>query len=149
MADIIDVIDKATGCQQCGATLGGSPSDDFCSEDCQHAWLSKRVGMVSSWFAASIQFDTSRLEGVIGEIRTSFRRLAAAAAETAATWPVVPREEQQPQRGQPGIPCGESCWADDGDNYCVCGEGTEEGHRRPAAWEWTDSAAGVPREEQQ
>lgn len=38
MSDILDVIDAAIGCQQCGRQLGGSPSDDFCSEGCQRAW---------------------------------------------------------------------------------------------------------------
>jgi hypothetical protein len=42
--DIIDAIDSATGCQQCGKDLSGSVSDDFCSEECQRAWSAARVG---------------------------------------------------------------------------------------------------------
>jgi hypothetical protein len=35
----LTAIDQALdGCQHCGGPLGHSPSPDFCSEDCQHAW---------------------------------------------------------------------------------------------------------------
>lgn len=51
MSDIIDRIDAATGCHQCEQPLGHSPSDMFCSEDCQSAWQSKRVGMAAAWWA--------------------------------------------------------------------------------------------------
>lgn len=34
------------------------------------------------------------------------------------------------------IPCGESCWAEDGDGECVCGVGTEDGTRPAAAYDW-------------
>jgi hypothetical protein len=44
MTDIIDRIDAAVGCQQCGGPLGASPSDDFCGEDCQSAWRRAQVG---------------------------------------------------------------------------------------------------------
>ena len=36
--DILDAIDQAVGCQQCGGPLGDSPSDDFCSPEHQTAW---------------------------------------------------------------------------------------------------------------
>lgn len=42
--DIIDAIDRATGCQQCGRDLFRSVSDDFCSEDCQQEWSANRFG---------------------------------------------------------------------------------------------------------
>jgi hypothetical protein len=42
--DILDLIDAATGCQQCEGPLGSSPSDLFCSEDCQTTWSALRVG---------------------------------------------------------------------------------------------------------
>lgn len=42
MDDIIDQIDAATGCQQCGKDLGRSVSDDFCSESCQTQWYQGR-----------------------------------------------------------------------------------------------------------
>lgn len=41
--DIIDRIDAATGCQQCGGPLGASPSGDWCSEHCQQTWLTART----------------------------------------------------------------------------------------------------------
>lgn len=41
--DILEAIDAATGCQQCGNPLGASPSSDFCSEFCQGAWHANRV----------------------------------------------------------------------------------------------------------
>lgn len=41
MTSIIDKIDAAMGCQQCGKPLGRSPSNDFCSESCQHGWAAK------------------------------------------------------------------------------------------------------------
>lgn len=38
--DLLDRIDEVTAavCAQCDGPLGGSPSDDFCSADCQAAW---------------------------------------------------------------------------------------------------------------
>jgi hypothetical protein len=42
--DILDLIDAATGCQQCEGPLNGSVSDDFCSELCQTTWTAKQVG---------------------------------------------------------------------------------------------------------
>lgn len=44
MSDILDAIDAAIGCQQCGGPLGASPSDDFCGEGCQRTWAAARVG---------------------------------------------------------------------------------------------------------
>lgn len=42
--DIIAAIDEATGCQYCGDLLDeGSPSGDFCSEDCQSGWHRAKV----------------------------------------------------------------------------------------------------------
>lgn len=41
-ADIIAAIDAATGCQQCGGPLAGSPSDDFCCPEHQQAWHAAR-----------------------------------------------------------------------------------------------------------
>lgn len=41
MTDIIDQIDAATGCQQCGKPLGVSPSADYCSEWCQRTWTAR------------------------------------------------------------------------------------------------------------
>lgn len=45
MTDILDQIDAAIGCQQCGRSLAASVSDDFCSEDCQYAWYQSRVAV--------------------------------------------------------------------------------------------------------
>lgn len=42
MTDIVDAIDQAIGCQQCGKPLDASPSSDFCSEQCQQRWHEKR-----------------------------------------------------------------------------------------------------------
>lgn len=36
--DIVAAIDTAIGCQRCGGTLATSPSDDFCTDECQTAW---------------------------------------------------------------------------------------------------------------
>ena len=47
--DILDAIDEATGCQQCGAPLaedGASP--DFCGVDCQRAWH-EQFGQPLAW----------------------------------------------------------------------------------------------------
>ncbi|MEV5296719.1 DUF3631 domain-containing protein [Amycolatopsis methanolica] len=40
VAAIDEVIGDPGACNQCGRTLAGSPSDDFCSENCQRAWRS-------------------------------------------------------------------------------------------------------------
>lgn len=40
---IVEEIDQAIGCQQCGEELSASVSDDFCSESCQMQWHRKRV----------------------------------------------------------------------------------------------------------
>lgn len=40
--DILDKIDAATGCQECGGLLGDSPSGDFCGETCQGRWAAQR-----------------------------------------------------------------------------------------------------------
>ncbi|WP_037345914.1 hypothetical protein [Sciscionella sediminilitoris] len=50
MNDILDQIDAAIGCQQCGRELGDSPSDDFCSESCQQRWHAGRAGATRPWF---------------------------------------------------------------------------------------------------
>lgn len=50
MTDIIDQIDAATGCQQCGKPLGRSPSADFCGESCQRTWTARRSVPVSTTF---------------------------------------------------------------------------------------------------
>lgn len=34
---------RPAGCAQCGRNLGHSPSEDFCSEDCQRLWLESRT----------------------------------------------------------------------------------------------------------
>jgi hypothetical protein len=36
------------GCQQCGQTVSASPSQDFCSEDCQLAWRQTPAGIAPS-----------------------------------------------------------------------------------------------------
>lgn len=43
MPDILARIDAAVGCQQCAGPLGDSPSDDFCSTECQNAWHAART----------------------------------------------------------------------------------------------------------
>jgi hypothetical protein len=51
--DILDAIDAAVGCQECGCRLDGFPSDDFCSDGCQQAWHAARadelVGYREPW----------------------------------------------------------------------------------------------------
>lgn len=48
--DIIAAIDRATGCHRCGAAaLDNSPSDDFCSEECQAAWAAGRVALPTGY----------------------------------------------------------------------------------------------------
>lgn len=51
--DILAAIDAAVGCQQCGGTLDGSVSDDFCSQDCQQDWTAQHaeplVGYQEPW----------------------------------------------------------------------------------------------------
>lgn len=42
LSSTLAAIDAATGCQQCEAPLGGSPSPDFCSDVCQGAYFEAR-----------------------------------------------------------------------------------------------------------
>jgi hypothetical protein len=49
MTDIVESIDAALGCQQCGNPLGSSPSDDFCSDLCQGEWSENRVEL-PDWY---------------------------------------------------------------------------------------------------
>lgn len=52
--DILVKIDRATGCQWCYGPLGDSPSNDFCSDLCQHHWYASRavrlVGYREPWY---------------------------------------------------------------------------------------------------
>lgn len=43
VTDTVSAIDSAIGCQQCGRPVSGSPSDDFCSENCQAVWQASRL----------------------------------------------------------------------------------------------------------
>jgi hypothetical protein len=43
VTDIVDEIDRATGCHFCEGSLEGSVSDLFCREECQQAWAARRV----------------------------------------------------------------------------------------------------------
>jgi hypothetical protein len=45
--NIIDRIDRATGCHTCEKSLGDSVSDLFCSEDCQDRWHEARATPLS------------------------------------------------------------------------------------------------------
>lgn len=36
-------------CIQCGRNLGNSPSEDFCSEDCQQVWRARNVTVVPGY----------------------------------------------------------------------------------------------------
>jgi hypothetical protein len=52
--DILDAIDQAVaGCHECGGSLDGSPSDDFCGDGCQQSWYAGRadelVGYREPW----------------------------------------------------------------------------------------------------
>lgn len=47
--DFISELDSAIGCQQCGRPLGDSPSDDFCTPDCQAAWSAARTAPLASY----------------------------------------------------------------------------------------------------
>ena len=43
----LTAIDAAIGhreCQHCGQPVNASPSQDFCSEDCQQTWQQDRTG---------------------------------------------------------------------------------------------------------
>jgi hypothetical protein len=44
VTDILEAIDNAIGCHQCGGSLDGSVSDLFCGEACQATWHARRVG---------------------------------------------------------------------------------------------------------
>lgn len=52
MTDILDLIDQATGCQQCGARLGESPANDFCSASCQQRWHEARCDLFAGYTSA-------------------------------------------------------------------------------------------------
>jgi hypothetical protein len=69
--DIIAAIDHATGCQQCGGPLDGSPSDDFCDQDCQAAWSAARtvplVGYREPWDLLS-GYDATPQRWVVGTV---------------------------------------------------------------------------------
>lgn len=45
LAAISDLLNDsaAPGCQKCGGSLADSPSDDFCSEQCQAIWLTEKT----------------------------------------------------------------------------------------------------------
>lgn len=53
-------IDTATGCHRCGEPLRNSPSDDFCSEACQHAWASARVHVDPQHHNPGLHFGAPR-----------------------------------------------------------------------------------------
>jgi hypothetical protein len=58
VTDIIDQIDAAAGCQQCGKPLDVSPSTDFCSEGCQRAWTAcahQAAQLPVGWSFPSVQ----------------------------------------------------------------------------------------------
>jgi hypothetical protein len=40
----IDAAIGDPGCRRCGQPAGGSPSTDFCSEDCQQTWHEQQTG---------------------------------------------------------------------------------------------------------
>lgn len=44
--DVVRRIDAVIGCQHCGAALDGSPSDDFCDEECQISWHAERADVL-------------------------------------------------------------------------------------------------------
>jgi hypothetical protein len=50
MTAIDSAISETDGrvCRKCGGPLGGAPSDDFCSEDCQALWLTGRASGVAA-----------------------------------------------------------------------------------------------------
>ena len=52
--DIVDAIDQATGCQQCGGPLGGSPSDYFCGPACQDRWHAARTEPLTGYREAGV-----------------------------------------------------------------------------------------------
>lgn len=59
MTDIIDSIDAAIGCQQCGHPIGDSVSDDFCSQGCQGDWHSNPVRSEPLPFPPDLHFQGS------------------------------------------------------------------------------------------
>lgn len=84
MSDIVDRIDAAIGCQQCGGPLRDSPSDDFCGERCQEVWHEaradvphgdedeKRYGLFQQRYVLGVEFsrpsgrvDYSRIAGYV------------------------------------------------------------------------------------
>jgi hypothetical protein len=48
----IDAAIGDRGCQECGQPVSASPSQDFCSEDCQQAWRETQAGIAPSGGAA-------------------------------------------------------------------------------------------------
>jgi hypothetical protein len=48
-SDILEVIDAATGCQQCGGPLEDSPSSDFCDPGCQRRWHARHAHALDPW----------------------------------------------------------------------------------------------------
>lgn len=81
--DTIAVIDAVTdGCQQCGKPRGDSPSDDFCSEDCQEAWAGGGSDTAESDDAvditALVQFgiSTEAAAGALERLREDVARLS-------------------------------------------------------------------------
>jgi hypothetical protein len=54
--DIIDEIETAVGCQQCGGQLAQSPSADFCSSTCQELWHAARSTPLGTYVEAGHDF---------------------------------------------------------------------------------------------
>ena len=84
--DIIESIDHATGCQQCGADLSGSVSDDFCSEECQRAWQVANVARVEQVELERIgEIDAVRFGVSMNAVAESARRLSETLRATGLT----------------------------------------------------------------
>jgi predicted amidophosphoribosyltransferase len=76
-APLLERIDTAAGCQQCGAELDHSPSDYFCSEPCAQAWHTHPTG-ASVWIdidATSFVDALSRWNAAISQISEAFKTL--------------------------------------------------------------------------
>jgi hypothetical protein len=67
MADIIESIDAVLVCQMqgCDKPLGESPSDHFCSPNCQQRWHESHVP-IPTWYSGA---ESGTNAGVVGRVR--------------------------------------------------------------------------------
>jgi hypothetical protein len=86
MTDILDKIDAAVGCHHCHGLLGASPSDDFCSENCQNAWRAERVGAPAIGLFQTVSPARVYIRPELARWQNAMEGLTQAMAGLGAAW---------------------------------------------------------------